>query len=311
MRYHMIVNGFAKDMNRQIKELSGFARGFLSSVMPGRTFLLSPDEEAAREALPLLRGEVCVLHIEEYSPEAVIGELAGRTEAEDIYLFGSDYAGAELSVRTAARAGGCSAVSVHECSVNAPDMNICIKKMTYSNHMEAVFRMKKGPFCIAMAKGMDQAETLGPAALIVEEVTLKRPDFIVSSELEPEEQTDELKDAKVIIAAGRGAKNKENIKALEQAAVHLGGKLGVSRPAAMNAWAPMNQLIGVSGAMLNPEICITAGVSGAAAFYAGIEKSKFIVAVNTDEKAPIMKKADVAVVEDFLPLMDALSKCVK
>lgn len=35
------------------------------------------------------------------------------------------------------------------------------------------------------------------------------------------------------------------------------------------------------------------------------------VAVNTDEKAPIMKKADVAVVEDFLPLMDALSKCVK
>ena len=74
----------------------------------------------------------------------------------------------------------------------------------------------------------------------------------------------------------------------------------------MNAWAPMNRLIGVSGAMLQPDICITAGVSGAAAFYAGIEKSKFIVAINTDGQAPIMKKADVAVADDFVPVIKAL-----
>jgi electron transfer flavoprotein alpha subunit len=87
-----------------------------------------------------------------------------------------------------------------------------------------------------------------------------------------------------------------------------GGEVGVSRPAAMNAWAPMERLIGVSGAMVAPEICITAGVSGAAAFYSGIEKSRFIVAVNTDEKAPIMKKADVAIVDDFVPVLEALGK---
>jgi electron transfer flavoprotein alpha subunit len=49
-------------------------------------------------------------------------------------------------------------------------------------------------------------------------------------------------------------------------------------------------------------------VSGAAAFYSGIEKSRFIVAVNTDEKAPIMKKADVAIVDDFVPVLEALGK---
>ena len=87
--------------------------------------------------------------------------------------------------------------------------------------------------------------------------------------------------------------------------------VAVSRPAAMNAWKPMNRLIGVSGAMVGPEVCITAGVSGAAAFYAGIEKSKFIVAINTDEKAPIMKMADVAIVDDFLPIMEELNNICK
>ena len=79
----------------------------------------------------------------------------------------------------------------------------------------------------------------------------------------------------------------------------------------MNAWLPMNHLIGVSGAMTNPEVCIAVGASGAAAFYAGIEKSKFIVAVNTDEKAPIMKNADVVVVEDFKPFIEALNKILE
>ena len=111
-----------------------------------------------------------------------------------------------------------------------------------------------------------------------------------------------------MIAAGRGVRNKENAEFLQKSAEALGGELGVSRPAAMNAWAPMNRLIGVSGAMLKPDICIAAGVSGAAAFYAGIEKSKFIVAINTDEQAPIMKKADVAVADDFVPVMKALRK---
>ena len=63
--------------------------------------------------------------------------------------------------------------------------------------------------------------------------------------------------------------------------------------------------------MIAPEVCITAGVSGAAAFYAGIEKSKFIVAINTDEQAPIMKKADVAIVDDFMPVIQSLREIVK
>lgn len=139
----------------------------------------------------------------------------------------------------------------------------------------------------------------------------KGNDFVVSRETMKEETAGGLSDAKIVVAAGRGIRNKENASFLEETAKALGGELGASRPVAMNAWTPMSRLIGVSGEMIAPEVCITAGVSGAAAFYAGIEKSKFIVAINTDEQAPIMKKADVAIVDDFMPVIQSLREIVK
>jgi electron transfer flavoprotein alpha subunit len=78
----------------------------------------------------------------------------------------------------------------------------------------------------------------------------------------------------------------------------------------MSAWTPMHRMIGVSGAMTKPEVCIVAGVSGAAAFYAGIEKSKTIVAINTDIRAPIIKASDVAVIDDYKAVMAELAKIV-
>jgi electron transfer flavoprotein alpha subunit len=69
-------------------------------------------------------------------------------------------------------------------------------------------------------------------------------------------------------------------------------------------------MIGVSGAMTKPEVCIAAGVSGAAAFYAGIEKSKTIVAINTDIRAPIIKASDAAVIDDYKAVMSELVKIV-
>jgi electron transfer flavoprotein alpha subunit len=58
--------------------------------------------------------------------------------------------------------------------------------------------------------------------------------------------------------------------------------------------------------MAKPDLCMALAVSGSAAFYAGIERSGFIVAVNTDEDAAIMKMADVAVLGDYRTILEAL-----
>lgn len=311
MRYHFMLNGYLQGCQKLMQEMEAFKKKYLSEAEEGDTYLYCESEEQAKQLAGKLTKNVHVLIAKEYVPETFLKVLEAIVEPEDLYIFGSDYAGEELAVRIGTRLNGSSLTAVNSITLKE---GIEAGKMVYSNHMEAVFRMKKGPYCISLAKGLEKAEPESGQMNITEIRSCDDNDeasYIVESNFEPEDQEEGLEDAKVLIAAGRGIGKKENIEVLKELADKTGGQVGVSRPAAMNAWLPMNHLVGVSGAMTNPQICITAGVSGAAAFYAGIEKSKFIAAVNTDEKAPIMKNADVVIVEDFKPFITALNKLLE
>jgi len=78
----------------------------------------------------------------------------------------------------------------------------------------------------------------------------------------------------------------------------------------MNAWADMDRLVGTSGLLLSPKLCITAGVSGSAVFTAGIKASEFIVSINTDRKAPIFQIAHVGIVGELQPILQELEKVI-
>lgn len=306
MRYHFIIDGYSGEMLKQMEEQNAFKEQFLAEDEEGESYILCRSSADITGLAKHLGENAILLTGSDYSPEAVLLELEKKAAGRELYIFGSGYAGTELAVRLAKRTGGSSVTAVHGIRTGE---SVTVKKMVYSNHMEGEFCMETGPFCISLAKGMEQKELDEGIFHIIEELPCHdAKGFIVSRETYPEAAGCGIEASKLVIAAGRGVRKKENIKYLEDAAKTLGGELGVSRPAAMNAWAPMQKLIGVSGAMIKPDICITAGVSGAAAFYAGIEKSKFIVAINTDEKAPIMKKADVAVADDFEPVMRELTK---
>lgn len=321
MRYHFVVNGYSEECLKQIQEQKGFQEQYLSGMEEGTAFIYCRDSEEVR-SLGIHHTEQAVfLTAPQYVPEAVLEKLCACMKEGDLYIFGSDFSAGELVVRAAMRTNGSSVSAVHGLDIDkSAAQNECecsserllVKKMVYSNHMEGIFSMEKGPYCISLAKGMERAEAeRGSFAIESRIVCCSGAEHVLSSEFYPEESERGLEDAQVVVAAGRGAKNKENVAVMERVAKSMGGELGLSRPAAMNAWAPMNRLIGVSGAMIGPDICITAGVSGASAFNAGVEKSKFIVAINTDEKAPIMKMADVAVVDDAIPVLEALEEIIK
>lgn len=311
MNFCYVINAFATDVSNQMQELYAFQEKYLLGCEEIAAVVLAPkDFDFGTLSGKIGKTAIC-LQSAHYTPEGVLSAftpIAKQMPKDTVFLFGSGNYGVELAVRLAVRLGGSSLTAVHALEQKE---TVYAKKMVYSNHMEAVFRLTKAPYCIALAKGLERKSLMEGSFQFDETIECKQSDFICERTEELMESGNDLADADFVIAAGRGVKNKESLSLLQEVAGLFEGKLGVSRPLAMQAMAPMQNLLGVSGTIVQPEICITAGVSGAAAFYAGIEKSKCIIAINTDEHAPIFKKADVCVHADFMTVIQTIDRLAK
>ncbi|PHR27906.1 MAG: electron transfer flavoprotein subunit alpha [Desulfotalea sp.] len=116
----------------------------------------------------------------------------------------------------------------------------------------------------------------------------------------------DLSKAQVIVSAGRGIGKPENIAIIEGLAKALKGEYGASRPVVDSEWAEHNRQVGTTGQTVSPKLYVACGISGAIQHLAGMKKSEFIVAINTDKDAPIGEVADVLLIADlkqFVPIL--------
>ena len=316
MIFKGILNGCSSNIVAQAEELNGFIREHLSyGDNVGSTIVFYSKKEEKNELLGLVPTEsVKFVRVARYQPETILEALQTVENAEKthLYLFPSGFAGSEIAVRWAFRMKGSSLVQVKQ--IECSGEQLIARKAVYTSYVLGTFKLTKKPYCISLAKGgVDSQPIAIRDKLIVTEhdlIDLQKDQFIKHSKWIPAETTKDLEEATFLIIGGRGMHNRENTQNLKKIADAMGAEFGVSRPVAMSAWAPMHRMIGVSGAMTKPEVCILAGVSGAATFYAGIEKSKTIIAINTDIRAPIIKASDVAVIDDYKAVMAELAKIV-
>jgi electron transfer flavoprotein alpha subunit len=120
-----------------------------------------------------------------------------------------------------------------------------------------------------------------------------------------------IENATVIVCGGRGMGNKNNFKKLDELARLLGGDVGATRPAVYAGWADHDVLIGQAGKHIKPKILFSFGISGAIQHTAGLGEANFIVAVNKNPQATMMKMADVAIVADAGDLLNTLTRELK
>ena len=120
-----------------------------------------------------------------------------------------------------------------------------------------------------------------------------------------------LATARVVVGGGRGVGGPDGFAALEELAVLLGGVVGVSRVVTSQGWRPHRQQVGQTGTKISPELYLACGISGAIQHMAGCQSARHIVVVNTDPDAPIMSRADYAVIGDLNEVIPALVAAIR
>jgi electron transfer flavoprotein alpha subunit len=87
--------------------------------------------------------------------------------------------------------------------------------------------------------------------------------------------------------------------------------VGVSRAVTSLGWRPHNQQVGQTGTRIAPDLYLVSGISGATQHLAGCQSAKRVVAINTDPDAPIISRADYAVIGDLNVIIPALVAAIR
>lgn len=156
-------------------------------------------------------------------------------------------------------------------------------------------------------------EWTGPAGevRVVEAAFREMPSQTLGSAESPHRDSS-LKDAEVIVSAGRGIGRRENISLVQRlAAVFPRSAIGASRSVCDLGWFEHKHQVGTTGHTVSPRLYMACGISGAFQHVSGMRGSQTIVAINTDPHAAIFRVAHYCIVEDltsFIPLLlDELS----
>lgn len=235
-----------------------------------------------------------------------LAEFLSREGAE-LFLVGATARGRDLAARTAGYldCGMASDVSSLACV----DGKVITERVIYGGVMVQKEALA-GFSVVTMAAGKAEPLT-GAAEIMTVDVAADRRVSLVETAAIVKKGVD-LREADKVVCVGMGMDKEEDMQIARDLAAALGAELGCTRGIAEERhWLPAEQYIGISGAMIKPQLYLSMGVSGQVQHTIGIRDAKIIVAVNSNEKAPVFKICDYGIVGNLYEIIPLLSAELK
>lgn len=262
-------------------------------------------------ALPHYDGTLYLADSEKYSEynPAVHKQLlldVVAKEQPDMVVFSHSSYGWDLAPRISLALGAAHVSEVVDIIDGVPVAPVCNSKLrreVKAKTGRTVVTLQAGAF------GLNSDPVGTPTVETIETAAAAEVDF--DGYEAAEAGGADLSKAEVIVSAGRGIGKPENLEIIENLAKALKGEYGASRPVVDSEWAEHSRQVGTTGQTVSPKLYVACGISGAIQHLAGMKKSEFVVAINTDKEAPIGEVADVLLVADLKQLVPALTEKVQ
>ncbi|KOC56691.1 electron transfer flavoprotein subunit alpha, partial [Clostridium botulinum] len=248
----------------------------------------------------------------------VICDLVNAKKPEILFI-GASFIGRDLGPRVAARlktglTADCTALDTEEGTGHL----LMTRPAFGGNLMATIMCTENRPQMSTVRPGvfdkLEADESRVDASKVEKvQVELSAEDLKVSVKevVKIAKEVADIGEAEVIVAGGRGVGSKENFAKLEELAELLGGTIAGSRAAIDNGWIDHALQVGQTGKTVRPKLYIACGISGAIQHLAGMQDSDYIIAINKDEDASIMKVADLGLVGDLNKIIPELIAQIK
>ena len=237
-----------------------------------------------------------------------------KEDGSEIVLIGSNKNGKELAPRLAAKfETGC----ITDCTnVYLKDKKLTTERIVYSGNAVAVEQFNTTPQIVTVpSKVFDPLpkDEKHKGEVVKKKIDVEKSSSKILKVQEMKTEGANVEDAEIIVSCGRGFKDKNDIKLVNDLAEVLKGRtVGCSRPIAADLkWLSEDHWIGLSGHKVKPKLYIAAGISGQIQHIAGMRDSGVIVAINKDPEALIFKSADYGIVGDLYDILPKLTDAIK
>ena len=258
--------------------------------------------------------------LKNYSNEGytkVIADLV-KLHQPSILLGGATAQGKDLLPRVAARLGTGLASDCVGLEINQEGLLVAKRPIFAGKVLVNALTPEAKPQMASLRPNVVEIEKPNEsqrAEIEKVKVEIKMDDLraVIKELIKTAEEKVDLTEASVIVSGGRGMKSGENFKILGDLACAFGegATVGASRSAVDSGFAPHDIQVGQTGKVVNPNLYIACGISGAIQHLAGMRTSKCIVAINKDPEAPIFQVADYGIVADLFTAVPLLIEEIK